>query len=124
MDFVKQCDHVVVYTEKDSAISRKHGPFRGTDYPGIITTDANSLFVNFYTDGSVQKSGFNALYRKGTEPPPPPPTPTDSQYAELEQENAQLHEKLAESTKKSALFEEHIAQLRAQNPPSAQRPKT
>ncbi|XP_077527556.1 uncharacterized protein LOC144138912 [Haemaphysalis longicornis] len=58
------CDHVVVYTEKDSAISRKHGPFRGTDYPGIITTDANSLFVNFYTDGSVQKSGFNALYRK------------------------------------------------------------
>ncbi|GFQ81644.1 dorsal-ventral patterning tolloid-like protein 1, partial [Trichonephila clavata] len=41
---------------------RKHGVFCGSRLPPLITSEGNSLRIEFSSDNSVQKSGFGALF--------------------------------------------------------------
>ncbi|XP_035228311.1 tolloid-like protein 1 [Stegodyphus dumicola] len=41
---------------------RKHGVFCGSGLPPLITSEGNSLRIEFSSDNSVQKSGFGALF--------------------------------------------------------------
>merc|ERR1712117_377383 len=41
---------------------RKHGLFCGSRLPPVITSEGNSLRLEFLSDNSVQKSGFAAVF--------------------------------------------------------------
>ena len=41
---------------------RKHGLFCGSRLPPLITSEGNSLRLEFLSDNSVQKSGFAAIF--------------------------------------------------------------
>lgn len=45
---------------------RRHGVFCGSRLPPIITSEGNSLRIEFLSDNSVQKSGFAAVFFTGT----------------------------------------------------------
>ena len=44
---------------------RKHGVFCGSRLPPLITSEGNSLRIEFSSDNSVQKSGFGAFFFTG-----------------------------------------------------------
>jgi len=44
---------------------RRHGVYCGSRLPGLITSEGNSLRVEFNSDNSVQKSGFAAVFFTG-----------------------------------------------------------
>ena len=44
---------------------RRHGVFCGSRLPPIITSEGNSLRIEFLSDNSVQKSGFAAVFFTG-----------------------------------------------------------
>ena len=44
---------------------RKHGLFCGSRLPPVITSEGNSLRLEFLSDNSVQKSGFAAVFFTG-----------------------------------------------------------
>jgi hypothetical protein len=44
---------------------RKHGVYCGSRLPPLITSEGNSLRVEFNSDNSVQKSGFAAVFFTG-----------------------------------------------------------
>lgn len=44
---------------------RKHGVFCGQSLPYVITSEGNSLRIEFNSDNSVQKSGFAAVFFTG-----------------------------------------------------------
>ena len=44
---------------------RRQGVFCGSRLPPIITSEGNSLRIEFLSDNSVQKSGFAAVFFTG-----------------------------------------------------------
>lgn len=46
-------------------VMRRHGVYCGSRLPGLITSEGNSLRVEFNSDNSVQKSGFAAVFFTG-----------------------------------------------------------
>lgn len=44
---------------------KKHGSYCGPKAPGLITSEGNVMRVVFYSDNSVQKSGFAAVFFTG-----------------------------------------------------------
>ncbi|XP_077528336.1 uncharacterized protein LOC144139993 [Haemaphysalis longicornis] len=58
----------MAYTKQAGKVLRKHGPFCGYKVPGVITSEANNLVVNFISDDSTEMPGFSATYRKELHP--------------------------------------------------------
>ncbi|KDR10358.1 Dorsal-ventral patterning tolloid-like protein 1, partial [Zootermopsis nevadensis] len=55
-------DSVEVHSKMGEDVMRKHGVYCGSRIPPLITSDGNSLRVEFNSDNSVQKSGFAAVF--------------------------------------------------------------
>ncbi|GLH16386.1 Dorsal-ventral patterning protein tolloid [Gryllus bimaculatus] len=62
--FQQECeyDSVEVYSKLGDDIKRKHGIFCGSRLPPLITSEGNSLRLEFVSDSSIQKSGFAAIF--------------------------------------------------------------
>jgi hypothetical protein len=58
-------DSVEVHSKMGEDIMRKHGVYCGSRLPPLITSEGNSLRVEFNSDNSVQKSGFAAVFFTG-----------------------------------------------------------
>lgn len=59
-------DSVVVHSKMSEDVMRRHGVYCGSRLPGLITSEGNSLRVEFNSDNSVQKSGFAAVFFTGS----------------------------------------------------------
>lgn len=60
-------DKVEVHSKMPENHLRRHGVYCGLrKQPMIITSEKNSLRVEFTSDGTVQKSGFAAVFFTGT----------------------------------------------------------
>lgn len=55
-------DSVDIRSKLGVAEMRKHGVFCGQRLPSVITSEGNSLRIEFNSDNSVQKSGFAAVF--------------------------------------------------------------
>ncbi|XP_066983363.1 tolloid-like protein 2 [Macrobrachium rosenbergii] len=55
-------DSVDIRSKLGVSEMRKHGVFCGQRLPSVITSEGNSLRIEFTSDNSVQKSGFAAVY--------------------------------------------------------------
>ncbi|KAM7304337.1 tolloid-like protein 1 [Ixodes scapularis] len=55
-------DKVDIHSKMGDNTVRKHGLFCGSYLPPIITSEGNSLRIEFSSDNSVQKSGFAAVF--------------------------------------------------------------
>ncbi|EDS37225.1 ubiquitin-protein ligase [Culex quinquefasciatus] len=55
-------DSVTIYSKITEDNLKKHGVFCGTKLPGSITSESNTLRVEFKSDKTIQKSGFAAIY--------------------------------------------------------------
>lgn len=55
-------DKVDIHSKMGDNSIRKHGLFCGSYLPPIITSEGNSLRIEFSSDNSVQKSGFAAVF--------------------------------------------------------------
>lgn len=58
-------DRVVVYHKRSGGQLKKHGSYCGPHPPPLITSEGNALRIEFYSDLSVQKSGFAAVFLTG-----------------------------------------------------------
>ncbi|ENN72173.1 hypothetical protein YQE_11228, partial [Dendroctonus ponderosae] len=60
----KECDYdkVDVFSKLKEGRMRRHGSYCGSKSPGMITSEGNSMRVVFYSDTSVQKTGFAAVF--------------------------------------------------------------
>ena len=47
----------------NSSTDRVLGKYSGDDLPPVLISSTNNLFLNFTTDGVVNKTGFNITYR-------------------------------------------------------------
>nr|XP_023018878.1 tolloid-like protein 1 [Leptinotarsa decemlineata] len=59
-----QCeyDRVEVYSKLKNGLVKKHGTFCGPQVPEMITSEGNVMRIEFHSDGTVQKTGFAALF--------------------------------------------------------------
>lgn len=55
-------DSVDIRSKMGKSETRKHGVFCGSRLPPLITSEGNSLRIEFSSDNSVQKSGFAAVF--------------------------------------------------------------
>ncbi|CAL4063003.1 unnamed protein product [Meganyctiphanes norvegica] len=55
-------DSVDIRSKMGESEMRKHGVFCGQRLPSLITSEGNSLRIEFNSDNSVQKSGFAAVF--------------------------------------------------------------
>lgn len=55
-------DRVVVYHKRSGGQLKKQGSYCGPHPPPLITSEGNALRIEFYSDLSVQKSGFAAVF--------------------------------------------------------------
>uniref|UniRef100_A0A1B6GTE4 Metalloendopeptidase n=2 Tax=Cicadellinae TaxID=33370 RepID=A0A1B6GTE4_9HEMI len=62
--FQQECeyDSVEVHSKMSADVLRRHGVFCGSRLPPLLTSEGNSLRIEFSSDNSVQKSGFAALF--------------------------------------------------------------
>ncbi|XP_076255661.1 tolloid-like protein 1 tolkin [Rhynchophorus ferrugineus] len=60
----QQCeyDRVDVFSKLKEGRLKKHGSYCGSKAPALITSEANVMRVVFYSDTSVQKTGFAAVF--------------------------------------------------------------
>ena len=58
-------DSLALSSKMGSGEIRRHGVFCGSRLPPIITSEGNSLRIEFLSDNSVQKSGFAAVFFTG-----------------------------------------------------------
>ncbi|KAJ8980749.1 hypothetical protein NQ317_013754 [Molorchus minor] len=60
----QQCeyDRVDIYSKLKEGKLKKHGSYCGPKAPAMITSEGNIMRVVFYSDTSVQKSGFAAVF--------------------------------------------------------------
>jgi tolkin protein len=56
---------VEVHSKLGEDVMRRHGVYCGSRLPPLITSEGNSLRVEFNSDNSVQKSGFAAVFFTG-----------------------------------------------------------
>lgn len=63
----QQCeyDRVDIYSKQKEGKMKKHGSYCGPKAPGLITSETNVMRIIFYSDISVQKSGFAAIFVTG-----------------------------------------------------------
>lgn len=63
----QDCDYdsVDIRSKMGDAEMRKHGVFCGHRLPSVLTSEGNSLRIEFTSDNSVQKSGFAAVFFTG-----------------------------------------------------------
>lgn len=56
----QECDYdsLSVYSKLDEDNLKRHGIFCGQRLPPLITSEGNSLRIEFRSDNTVQKSGF------------------------------------------------------------------
>ena len=66
-NFQQDCeyDSLALSSKMGSGEIRRHGVFCGSRLPPIITSEGNSLRIEFLSDNSVQKSGFAAVFFTG-----------------------------------------------------------
>lgn len=57
-------DHLEIYDGRD-ARAPNLGRFCGTKKPSPVVSSGNKMFLRFFSDNSVQKTGFEASYRAG-----------------------------------------------------------
>lgn len=64
VNYRQQCeyDKIEVYTKLGEDNLKKHGTFCGTKPPIPITSESNIMRIIFSSDGSIQKTGFAAVY--------------------------------------------------------------
>ncbi|XP_054258423.1 tolloid-like protein 2 [Macrosteles quadrilineatus] len=55
-------DSVEVHSKMSADVLRRHGVFCGSRLPPLVTSEGNSLRIEFSSDNSVQKSGFAAVF--------------------------------------------------------------
>ncbi|KAL1489387.1 hypothetical protein ABEB36_014292 [Hypothenemus hampei] len=55
-------DRVEVFSKMKDGRGKRHGSYCGTKAPNMITSESNVLKVTFYSDTSVQKTGFAAVF--------------------------------------------------------------
>uniref|UniRef100_A0A1B6D601 Metalloendopeptidase n=1 Tax=Clastoptera arizonana TaxID=38151 RepID=A0A1B6D601_9HEMI len=55
-------DSVEVHSKMSADVLRKHGVFCGSKIPQLVTSEGNSLRLEFSSDNSIQKSGFAAVF--------------------------------------------------------------
>ncbi|XP_049805419.1 tolloid-like protein 1 isoform X2 [Schistocerca nitens] len=55
-------DSVQVFSRMGDDILRRHGVFCGSKPPPLVTSEGNSLRIEFSSDNSIQKSGFSAIF--------------------------------------------------------------
>ncbi|BES88254.1 CUB domain [Nesidiocoris tenuis] len=62
--FQQECeyDSVEIHSKLNSEVLHRHGVYCGSKLPPLITSESNSLRIEFSSDSSVQKSGFAALF--------------------------------------------------------------
>ena len=67
LPFQQDCeyDSLALSSKMGSGEIRRHGVFCGSRLPPIITSEGNSLRIEFLSDNSVQKSGFAAVFFTG-----------------------------------------------------------
>ena len=67
ISFQQDCeyDSLSLSSKMGSGEVRKHGLFCGSRLPPVITSEGNSLRLEFNSDNSVQKSGFAAIFFTG-----------------------------------------------------------
>ncbi|XP_066256660.1 protein tolkin [Euwallacea similis] len=60
----QQCeyDRVDIFSKFKESRMKKHGSFCGSKAPNLITSESNIMRVVFYSDTSVQKTGFAAVF--------------------------------------------------------------
>lgn len=58
-------DRVVVYHKRPGGQLKKQGAYCGPHLPPLITSEGNALRIEFYSDLSVQRSGFAAVFLTG-----------------------------------------------------------
>lgn len=58
-------DSLALSSKLGSGEIRKHGLYCGSRLPPVITSEGNSLRLEFMSDNSVQKSGFAARFFTG-----------------------------------------------------------
>ncbi|KAJ8911951.1 hypothetical protein NQ315_012762 [Exocentrus adspersus] len=60
----QQCeyDRVDIYSKQKEGKLKKHGSHCGSKAPGLITSEGNVMRVVFYSDTSIQKTGFSAIF--------------------------------------------------------------
>ena len=65
--FQQDCeyDSLALSSKMGSGEVRKHGLFCGSRLPPVITSEGNSLRLEFNSDNSVQKTGFAAIFFTG-----------------------------------------------------------
>ena len=65
--FQQDCeyDSLALSSKMGSGEIRKHGLFCGSRLPPVITSEGNSLRLEFNSDNSVQKTGFAAIFFTG-----------------------------------------------------------
>lgn len=63
----QQCeyDRVDIFSKLKEGKLKKHGSYCGSKAPGLITSESNIMRVVFYSDTSVQKTGFAAVFFSG-----------------------------------------------------------
>lgn len=63
----QQCeyDRVDVYSKQKEGKLKKHGSYCGSKAPGLITSEGNVMRIVFYSDTSIQKTGFSAIFITG-----------------------------------------------------------
>ncbi|CAG9768768.1 unnamed protein product [Ceutorhynchus assimilis] len=60
----QQCeyDRVDIFSKLKEGKLKKHGSYCGSKAPGLITSESNIMRVVFYSDTSVQKTGFAGIF--------------------------------------------------------------
>ncbi|XP_050312817.1 tolloid-like protein 1 [Anthonomus grandis grandis] len=60
----QQCeyDRVDVYSKMKDGKMKKHGSYCGSKAPALITSESNIMRIVFYSDTSVQKTGFAGVF--------------------------------------------------------------
>eukprot|EP00794_Sanderia_malayensis_P007035 gene7036-7824_t len=55
-------DYLAIYDGNRPSRAKLIGKFCGTDFPSVINSTSNQLYLKFQSDGSVSKSGFKLRY--------------------------------------------------------------
>lgn len=57
-------DHLEIFDGRDARVPSL-GRFCGTKKPSPVVSSSNKMFLRFFSDNSVQKTGFEASYGAG-----------------------------------------------------------
>lgn len=58
-------DSLTLYSKLDGDPLKRHGVYCGNRLPPMITSESNTLRIEFRSDKTVQKSGFAAMFFTG-----------------------------------------------------------